>query len=112
MNIFQILGITFSIIISLVGIIAPKSTAKVLGINVSDQKGYIEIMSIYGGFLIGLSITALLLNSDIAFNTLAGGWIGSGIVRLIAIGKYKKFYPLSILLICLALFIGVVFLLG
>ncbi|BCX14102.1 MAG: hypothetical protein KatS3mg085_634 [Candidatus Dojkabacteria bacterium] len=108
MNALQIVGIVISIVLSLFGIIVPKSVSKFLGLNSEDRRGDIEIMATYGGFFLGLSITALVLNSSAAFDTLAGGWVGAGIVRLIAIGKYKKFYPISIVLVGFELLVGAI----
>lgn len=112
MNAIHILGVVISIFFSLFGLIIPKATGRFVGYKIEDTKGEIEIMATYGGFFLGLSLLALFVNSNGGYDVLGGAWLGAGVVRIIAIGKYRKFYPISTALAGIELLIGALLILA
>lgn len=106
MNAFHIFGVALSIFFSLFGLILPKSTAKFLGFNTENSRGDIEVMATYGGFFLGISLLTLFVNTNSGYDVLGGGWLGAGVIRVIALAKYRKFYPLAIALSGMELVIG------
>lgn len=70
--------------------IAPRQVAKLVGWTIEDLKGLIEIRAVYGGFLVGMSAAALLLDTQEAFIVLGGGWLSAGVARFLSLALAKE----------------------
>jgi len=81
-NTLSNMGFIISLLLGIVAIIAPSRTEALLSIKGIGKEGVSEIRATYGGFFVGMSCYALLVQSSTAFLTLGMGWITAAIVRL------------------------------
>lgn len=89
--------------------IAPKKVAESLETTLTGPRSIAEFRVGNGGFVTGLSLWALVLQSTAAFQILGAVWLGGAIARIIAYfldkPKSKGYWGLLILEVVMGIFL-------
>lgn len=84
-------GVSVCFLLGLIAVFKPQYTKSFVGINASSPEGESEIRATYGGFFIGLSICAFVLQSSEVFSVIGFAWMAAAFIRLLTIfmGSYS-----------------------
>jgi len=78
-------GVSICFVLGLIAVFKPQYTKSFVGITASTQEGESEIRATYGGFFIGLSMCAFVLQSPEVFAVIGISWLAAAFVRLTTI---------------------------
>lgn len=77
-------GTMVTVVFGLWALFQPKPFAKRLSLSPYLERGITEIRATYGGWILGLSVYASIVQNELLFNCLGYGWLGAGIIRAVA----------------------------
>jgi hypothetical protein len=94
-QIINSVGSAFSVLLGILGLFSPRTTAKFVGITAGEERGKSEIRATYGGVFLGIGVTALVLQDASVFTALGIGWLCAAVARIFGILVDKEFHKLN-----------------
>ncbi|MEO1288374.1 MAG: DUF4345 family protein [Chloroflexota bacterium] len=82
-EIIRIVAAVASILFGVVALIIPKRTAEAAHLKVDTPEGQAEIRASWGGLFIGLGVTVIYLDSDVAYSVFGIAYAVTALVRAI-----------------------------
>lgn len=79
------LGIGITLLLGFTAIISPKKIANFVSLKPASAEGYPEIRATYGGFFIGIALVAVITQDELAYFSVAAGWLLAALVRLVTV---------------------------
>jgi hypothetical protein len=87
------LGAALTLALGLLGACAPRTAARLVGIEPQGGVGLAEVRATYGGLFIALGSGCLLLGHPVAYGMAAAAWLGAAALRLVALLVDRGAYP-------------------
>lgn len=76
------IGISICFLLGCIAVFKSEYTKALVGLSATCQEGESEIKATYGGFFIGISIYAFIVQSPQVFAVIAFGWLAAASIRL------------------------------
>src|SRR5215468_4998595 len=83
-DVLHLVGALALLIYGIASLLAPHRIALFIAQILDSSRGVAEFRILNGGFMIGLSLAALLANQPVGYAVLGIGWLGAAASRLIA----------------------------
>lgn len=106
------LGALLTVLLGLLGALAPHRAANLVGIKPLDGFGVSEIRATYGGLFLAMGGCCLYLQHPTAYFVVGSAWIGAAITRLPSLFIDKGSFPRAIGGVVVELGIGLLLLTG
>lgn len=90
--ILNLAGVIITIVFGAWALFKPKIFSKILSLTPYKKRGITEIRATYGGWILGLSIYAIINQSKVLFTCLGYGWMGAALIRSISMLIIDKSY--------------------
>lgn len=100
------LGAMVTLLLGLLGLLAPSRAATLTSIAPIGPDGRSEIRATYGGLFLGMGMLCLLLQVEVVFITIATAWFGAAAGRFISMLLDRNFSPKNLGGICFESVIG------
>jgi hypothetical protein len=78
------IGVSLSVILGCLAIFKPKMIQTFVGIQAVSLEGESEVKATYGGFFVGISVYALVVQLPTVFVVIGVGWLAAAAVRLVS----------------------------
>lgn len=79
------LGIGITLVLGITALISPQKIAKFVSLKPASAEGRPEIRATYGGFFIGIALVAVITQDEMAYFSVAVGWLMASLVRLVTV---------------------------
>jgi len=89
-NLLPIIGSVVTLLLGLLGLLAPRRAASMVGIGAADALGRSEVRATYGGVFLGLGAACLLLRSPEAYAVAGAAWMAAATARLVSISIERE----------------------
>jgi hypothetical protein len=83
--ILRLIGTLAMLGAGLFSLLAPRTGARLMSIEVPTGRAVTELRVLGGGFFVGIGVWALLANTVVAYQLLGVGWLGGAISRLVGL---------------------------
>lgn len=84
-DILHLIGVIALLGYGLGSLLLPKVVAPLIAHHFDTPRGWAEFRIVNGGYFIGLSIFALLVNTPVVYQALGVGWLGAAGARVFAL---------------------------
>lgn len=78
------IGVLTCLLLGLLAIFKPKLIQSFVGVRAVGKEGDSEFKATYGGFFIGISIYAFVVQSEEVFIVIGIGWLSASFIRLLS----------------------------
>jgi hypothetical protein len=88
-DLLNLVGAIATMMMGAMGLFAPQTASKFVGLKSVTTAGDAEFRATYGGLFIGLGLVPLLSFHPLAFAVVGLGWLGAALGRLVSIALDK-----------------------
>ena len=79
---FHVIGALVTAALGGLGLVRPRTAARLVGLEPSGRLGLSELRATYGGLFFALGVFALATRDEVAFALVGAAWLGSAAARV------------------------------
>lgn len=112
MDAFNLIGAAITAGFGLLGLIAPKRAADIVGLKALSKPGHSEFRATYGGLFLALGLAPFLMRDPAAFAIAGLAWLGAAGGRALSIRLDRAFSVKNVAAVGLEAVVGLLLLVG
>jgi hypothetical protein len=112
MDAFNLFGAAITAGFGLLGLLAPKRAADLVGLKAVSKPGHSEFRATYGGLFLALGLAPLLMREPAAFAIAGLAWLGAAAGRIASIQLDRAFSMKNVAAVGLEAVVGLLLLVG
>ncbi len=93
----KVAGSIFMVVSGILSLLKIHGLAKLVRVKPEKPRAVTELRTIYGGFITGLGVGALLFGSKTVHRVIGLGWLGAALTRSVGMFIDRSFGPVNVL---------------
>ena len=112
MDAINIIGAAITAGFGLLGLLAPKRAADLVGLKATSKQGHSEFRATYGGFFLAIGVALLFIREPTAFAVAGLAWLGAAAGRTMSIHLDNAFSIKNVASVGLEALVGALLFVG